>query len=334
MARYRNFCFTLNNPAKNGGLDLWHTLANKCSYYVMGFEIGEQGTCHWQGYAELKERTMVSVVNKWAGWHTAHRYEKSSAAAAAKYCKKDLDYVEEGIISAPGKRNDIVELREIALDEGMAAVADRATSMQQFKLVETWMNYHSPARDPAIDPVVTYIHGPSGAGKSRMAFEMAKASGVPFFVKDDSPWWTGYNGETLVIMDDFRDSWMTHNMFIKLVDRYPMRVKIHGNLVQLRASNWILTSVHPPDQLYSHTPDEPRMQVSRRINSIIKLLTEGPNESASYEVDTDGAGGALDEFLDAMCEVEVFPEVMPRGHCPEVGVIICPTPWEINEYEL
>lgn len=281
MSRYRNFVFTLNNPAVNcaDAETLIAKLKEVCSFFIIGDEVGAQGTPHWQGYCELKTQTSCTVVNKWAKWHTETR--RGTSKQARDYCAKEKILHEFGIMSAPGKRNDIAALKELALKEGLARVAEEATSMQQFKLCEVYMNYKSPPRDQSVEPDVTYITGPSGCGKSRLAYELLK--GKQFYVKDETQWWTGYNGEEYVIMDDFRCSWMTHNMFIRLLDRYPMRVKVHGGLVQLRATHWILTSVIPPDQLYANVPEEPAAQVQRRIRKIITLplAPEGPTDALS-----------------------------------------------------
>lgn len=267
--RYRAICWTLNNPDDDErGIKLLEMLYKHCSYFVYGKEVAPTTkTPHWQGYCELEKQMAAEAVNKWGKWHVEPR--RGSAEKAIAYCKKEGDFVEFGNPKKQGKRNDIIELKELAMTKGLAAVAEAADSLQQFRLCEIYLNYHAPARDPNVEPNVTYITGPSGCGKSRLAYDIL--SDKNYYVKDETPWWTGYNGEEWVIMDDFRDSWMTHNMFIRLIDRYPMRVKIHGGLTQLRATNWILTSVIPPDRLYAHVPDEPRAQISRRIQKIITL---------------------------------------------------------------
>lgn len=306
MSRFRNICFTLNNPSKHNGIDLWHKLAKECSYYVIGFEIGKKcGTPHWQGYAELKTQTLATVVLRWCdGWHVERR--KKKAIDAAGYCKKDGKYVEEGTISKQGERTDIAYIREVAMTEGLKKVSEICDNMQQYRLAEVYLNFHAKPRDPNVPIEVIYITGHSGSGKSRLAYQMLE--GKSYYVKDEGPWWTGYNGEEYVLLDDFRDSWMTHNQFIKLCDRYPMRVRVHGGLTEMRARVLIFTSLLPLASLYARAADEPRAQILRRVTKLIDLDAEGvTSPQTSVEVNDS--------------EVTEYSEV---------GVILGPTSCEQN----
>lgn len=285
--RVRNICFTLNHPVRNGGLKLWHDLESISSYYVIGYERGKNGTDHWQGYAELVNQMAFEKVCRMGSWHIEMR--KGTAKQAANYCKKDGEYVEWGVISNQGGRTDIVALKELTLTHGLAEVAKQATSYQEYRLAEIYYNYHAPPRDPMKETEVIFITGPSGAGKSKLAYEMLKDKS--YYVKDEGPWWTGYNGEPWVLLDDFRSSWMTHNQFIKLLDRYPMRVRVHGGLTEMRATGFIITSCLPLESLYSSTPDEPRAQILRRVKKIITVAlpeVDRPPASAAANFSEDG----------------------------------------------
>jgi len=53
--QFRNFVFTLNNYSEEE-----HETLLKCDsfkYIIIGREIGDSGTPHLQGYAELKKKT-------------------------------------------------------------------------------------------------------------------------------------------------------------------------------------------------------------------------------------------------------------------------------------
>jgi len=221
---------------------------------------------------------------------------------------KDGKYVEEGTISHAGERTDITRIREIALTEGLKKVSEICDNMQQYRLAEVYLNFHAQPRDPNTPVEVIYITGHSGVGKSRLAYEMLKDK--QYYVKDEGPWWTGYNGEPWILMDDFRDSWMPHNQFIKLCDRYPMKVRVHGGLTEMRATGLIITSVLPLASLYARVPEEPRAQIVRRVTKLIDL------DAGGLHIPPPLASGAT------------TPDTVQDYS--EVGVILDPTTCERN----
>ena len=57
--RSRNYCFTINNYSTE---DLEHLACNVsdiCNYLICGFEVGEKGTPHIQGYCNLKNLCLL-----------------------------------------------------------------------------------------------------------------------------------------------------------------------------------------------------------------------------------------------------------------------------------
>lgn len=117
----RNFCFTLNNYTMKD-FDLMCDL--ECDYIVFGYETGEEGTEHIQGYCELNKQLRLKNIKKYLP--RAHiEARKGSPLQASEYCKKEGNWTEGGIISNPGKRNDLVECKEM-IDNGasLEEVAD------------------------------------------------------------------------------------------------------------------------------------------------------------------------------------------------------------------
>lgn len=115
--RLRNFVFTLNNYTVEQMTDLitWHS-ANT-TYSIFGKEIGESGTPHLQGYCELTKQTAFKKLLKQLphGIHIEAR--RGTAKQASDYCaKEDKEPFVYGVISAPGKRTDINELKELMKD--------------------------------------------------------------------------------------------------------------------------------------------------------------------------------------------------------------------------
>jgi len=93
------WCFTLNNYTENelGALvQLFSSLADKY-YYIVGEEIGEQGTPHLQGYIEKKTgrfRPLPLFEVKRNNTQCMH-FEKAKGNRTQnyKYCSKDKKFV-------------------------------------------------------------------------------------------------------------------------------------------------------------------------------------------------------------------------------------------------
>jgi len=109
------WCFTLNNftPDERDALvALIQTDAVK--YGVLGYETGESGTPHIQGFVIFGTRKRLTSAKQLLGQRCHLEVARGTSEQAATYCKKDGDYVEHGDLPGPeqGKRNDWAELRD------------------------------------------------------------------------------------------------------------------------------------------------------------------------------------------------------------------------------
>ena len=115
---------------------------------------------------------------------------------------------------------------------------------------------------------VYYIFGPSGIGKSTRAHELIGDNEF-----DEVSYENGfYIGATddckCCVFDDFRDSRMKPDEFIRFIDyrRHTMNVK--GGQIMNNYELIIITSIKPIDELYRNVRDEQREQWMRRIEVI------------------------------------------------------------------
>jgi len=100
----RNWCFTLNNPSCEL-LEAYITW-EEYSYMIFGFEVGESGTEHLQGYMEFDHPVPLGLIRK----HLDHGHwetRKGNQMKAIKYCMRDGEWYEFGKKKDQGKRSDI-----------------------------------------------------------------------------------------------------------------------------------------------------------------------------------------------------------------------------------
>lgn len=108
--RSRGYCFTINNFTDD---DIVYVMSlyddNSADYLVAGFETGESGTPHIQGYVHfpnaVKFDSLKSII------YGAHiEQANGTPQQASDYCKKDDDYYECGKVPKSGKRTDLDEM--------------------------------------------------------------------------------------------------------------------------------------------------------------------------------------------------------------------------------
>jgi len=277
----KRFQFTINNYSLD---DIDQVCACPYNYVCVGFEVGKEGTPHMQGYMELITKRRIKSVKKMLP--RAH-FEKAKGTMAQNktYCKKDGNFIEDGIPAQQGKRSDLVGIRAVALEGGMREVmVQPQLNLQQIKVAEYALRYLDEPRDEK--PTVYWYYGPTGTGKSRRAREKITDA----FVKNSaSKWWDGYDGHETVIIDDFRDSWWDLTYMLGLLDRYAFTVETKGGTRQFKGLFIIVTSALSPYDCYPHAREK-LDQLTRRIDVIQKLGEQEVERVILKPLDDNGLG--------------------------------------------
>lgn len=268
MSVVRCACFTLNNYTFDDLVRLGG-LKDHVKYLVMGAEVGEQGTPHLQGYVEFNKSIRFNSAKKLLGDRVHIEQRRGTQQQAIDYCKKDGDVWEMGTPGNQGKRVDLDNVRQLAMDGGMRAVS-RTSSLQQIKVAEKYLTYNEEPRD--WKPEVYWLWGKTGVGKSRRAREIAGDQDT-YCKNDGTKWWTGYDGHEVVIIDDFRDSWWSLTEMLSLLDRYEKIVEYKGGHRQFKPRTIIVTSAMSPEACYKNT-GERIDQLLRRIDHIIECVAD------------------------------------------------------------
>lgn len=102
------------------------------------------------------------------------------------------------------------------------------------------------------------LTGEAGKGKSKIAYNIGSFLGDVYF-KDSTKWWNGYQGQPTVIVDDYRRGF-TEDFWLRLLDRYPLRVETKGGYVNFNSKVVFVTSNETLSQTIGSTP-----QILRRI---------------------------------------------------------------------
>jgi len=99
----KNWVFTLNNYTADEVEKLAEMYQHgRFQYIVFGYEIGEEGTPHLQGYVQLKKKARMNQVKALISNRAHLEIQRGSVVQAVNYCKKDGDFEEHGTFNTPG----------------------------------------------------------------------------------------------------------------------------------------------------------------------------------------------------------------------------------------
>jgi predicted ATPase len=114
--------------------------------------------------------------------------------------------------------------------------------------------------------ITTWYWGGTGTGKTKLAHILTKRKA---WVAPDASgqWFDGYNNHESVIFDDLEVTDCPRRaMFLRLFDRYPMKVPIKGGFVEWAPRRAFITSNFRPENIYMHDP-----AILRRIDFIFEI---------------------------------------------------------------
>lgn len=269
MSKSKYFCFTLNNYRPGDVELLTFRLSQNCSYFVVGRETGESGTRHLQGYFELLNRARLSTIKTRLGFAGLHlECRRGSASQASEYCKKDGDYYEFGTISRSeqGRRTDIEALhRSLQEKKGLREISDEhfGSFLKYRRSIYAYRSIHAGQRDWVCSVVVYW--GRTGTGKTRNVFDNNES----VWVYPGGGWFDGYDGDQIVLFDDFSGSEFKIGYLLKLLDRYPMQVPIKGDFVSWVPTEIYITSNLDPRVWYPNAHGEHVEALFRRFTNVV-----------------------------------------------------------------
>ncbi len=271
MSRSTKWCFTLNNYEPHE-VESLRAIAQtlKVKYLIFGYEKGESGTPHLQGYIVLMKVQRLAFVKKIlsrAHWAVARGNHDQNI----KYCSKEGAPEEYG--DRPMTRAENMDL--VRADYGWAIGKAKEDALEEIeeKYPDLFLRFRTALvkiRDENLPRPKTldgefkheWIWGPAGVGKSRTA----RQENPDFYDKLVNKWWCGYHGEPVVIIDDLHP---VSASFLKVhlkrwSDRYSFPAEVKGSSMVIRPEKIVVTSQYSIAQTF---PDcvETREALERRF---------------------------------------------------------------------
>lgn len=264
--------------------------SEKIRYFIGGIETApETGTKHIQGYIEL-----ATMANKWSmkkmktflGDNMLHlEGRRGTRQQARDYClKEDKNAVQIGKwIKGAGARTDLEQLAD-SVKEGKSTewIANEMPGqyIRYYKGIQALKNAINPPKKR--DNIqCTCLYGKPGSGKTTRAIEFcekaARENNARAYWKSMGPWWEGYDGEEIIVFDDFdgTDDWYPYSKLLKLLSKAPDREDIKGSSAPMNATIFLFTSNKHPREWYqgkSYNVNQLAWRFSTPGSSIRKLV--------------------------------------------------------------
>jgi len=280
----RWWLFTLNNPEVTPE-EVWQrSQMYKAGYLAGQLERGESGTPHYQFVTWTKEKTRRSTVKK--AFPQAHmEVVKGTPEQAIAYCTKEETRVSEPFFfgELPIKRNSKEDWEAVFL----LAQAGRMDLIPAKIKVQHYGNLQRIAKDhiKGVDFETVrgiWIVGSPGQGKTHWArMHLAKGS---YYAKMANKWWDGYQGESVVVLDDLdkKAEVLAHHLKI-WSDKWSFTAEAKGSAIAPQYHMFVVTSNYAIEDIIKEDPQ--MLAAIQRRFKVFTLVQDRTGTRTMYDKD-------------------------------------------------
>lgn len=262
----KRWCFTLNNPKEEDTID-----SDLCDYMIVGDEVGDSGTRHFQGYVCFKKQCRLSALKKLlplAHWEIA----KGSPQQNKDYCSKDGLFQEFGLLpaaqlaAANGKRKADYDLAISLAKKQKLYEIDSGLLIRHMSSLKQIQRDFPPKLDDNSTLCGYWFVGKPGTGKSRAARWLFPDA----YPKPCNKWWDGYQNQPYVLIDDFDQHHKVLGHHLKIwADHYPYMAEQKGNSIMIRPEIILITSNYSIEEIFYE--DQNLQQAIKRRYTVIEF---------------------------------------------------------------
>lgn len=215
----------------------------KLRYFICKPEVGGKTEMfHWQGYSEFKCKVSIKQVKEMfkCNWMHLEVSQGNSEDNQEYISKEDTafgDVIEWGVPGdrCQGMRSDLDRVHD-DIHEGrtLGEIADRNFGAfvryhggisKALQLITKRRKQAKERRE--VEVILNW--GVPGSGKSHMAYEDAPELYNKPLGEGDAKWWDGYDGEEVILLDDFTGQ-IKPDELKRILDIYPYEVSVRGGM--------------------------------------------------------------------------------------------------------
>lgn len=282
--------YYVNNPT----LLLDQCEKNKSAIRYCSFQVEKcptTGKLHVQGFIALKTQQKFTRLHNIfpygdakSNFHCMPRYALSTDENAAAYTHKVETRVsgpwEWGtLVGGQGNRTDLQWLHD-SIKEGKTDLELLETSPDAYcrniKGIDRMRALYMEQEGNKMRDNITceVIYGWAGGGKSTGVYNKHNANEIykHTIVNEKDMWYNGYNGQKVLLIDDFYGEGMKYTNFLHVLDRLPLRLPVKNSFAYALWDKVYITSNKHPEEWF---PEGLTDALKRRINRITQVLPGG-----------------------------------------------------------
>lgn len=253
-------------------------------------ESPKTGKFHYQGYIQFFKACRFARFQKLINDKCHMEIARGTTIENLEYCTKiktSLGEVWEfGKPTSQGKRNDWNHIKDM-IDDG-ATIQELAHKhfgdyIRYHRGFEKYKYIHDKSESQNRRSVkVKLILGPTGTGKTQGVLDKFGDDKVYIleFDKGSNVWWDGYQGEDVILLDDYNNNYNLPRL-LRVLDKYKLRLPIKGGFTWAKWTKVFITTNLRKCELHESAKDEHRNALFRRIDEIDNKWVEPIAESSS-----------------------------------------------------
>lgn len=257
--------------------------------FLIGFEVGEQGTPHIQGVFQFTcSKTFETLRKYFRNNHIEQIYDLKSAV---EYCKKDNDFMEFGKLTRQGQRSDIEEFTQAIISgySDMELLLEFPVQSQRFlqnidRIRQMSLNeYYSNNLRHNLKAI--FISGNAGVGKTRYVYQRHDIKDIYRVCSYENPF-DNYKSQKILVLDEYNNQ-LNIQLLLNILDIYPLLLPARYIDKWACYEQVYVISNYDFEDLFGIYDETIYQAVKRRFHLITDRMTE---------INVDEVYRVLDEF--------------------------------------
>ena len=243
--------------------------------FLIGFEIGEQGTHHIQGVFQFKQPKHFSTLREY--FRNNHIEKIHDLKASIEYCKKSNDYMEFGKLSGQGQRTDLEEFTQAIINgySDMELLTEFPAQSQRYlnniDKIRQMVLAEYYQKNLRHNLKVIFISGDPGVGKTRYVYERHNILDIYRVCSYENPF-DNYKSQKILVLDEYNNQ-LNIQLLLNILDIYPLLLPARYNDKWACFEKVYVISNYDFNELFGIYDESIYQAIRRRFHLITERMT-------------------------------------------------------------